>query len=148
MADILQRIGIAAPPERVYESLATIEGLTGWWTDDVVGDPAVGGNLTFTFGHPDRAATMQVTASSPDSGVSWRCVAGPDEWLDTTFTFALEPTADETVVLFTNAGWREPVPFMGHCTTKWGYYLLGLKAGLEGGQATPYPISIPISGWD
>jgi len=28
MADIRHRVGIAAPPEKVYEKLATIEGLS------------------------------------------------------------------------------------------------------------------------
>jgi uncharacterized protein YndB with AHSA1/START domain len=147
-ADILQRIGIDAPPAEIHRSLSTIEGLASWWTDEVTGDPSVGGTLTFTFGSPDRGASMQVVSSTPGEEVTWRCVAGPDEWLGTTFTFALEPLADETVLLFTNAGWRETVPFMGHCTTKWAYYLLGLKAGLEGGKATPFPGSLEISGWD
>ena len=34
---------------------------------------------------------------------------------------------------------------MHHCSTKWGYHLLGLKAGLEGGQATPFPDDIALS---
>jgi hypothetical protein len=51
------------------------------------------------------------------------------------------------VVLFTHAGWREPVEFMHHCSTKWAYFLLGLKAGLEGGPATPYPEDMAISSW-
>ena len=36
---------------------------------------------------------------------------------------------------------------MGHCSTKWAYFLLGLKAGLEGGKATPWPDDMPISSW-
>lgn len=30
---------------------------------------------------------------------------------------------------------------------KWAYHLIGLKAGLEGGAATPYPEDMKISGW-
>jgi hypothetical protein len=36
---------------------------------------------------------------------------------------------------------------MHHCSTKWAYFLLGLKAGLEGGAATPYPDDMKISSW-
>ena len=43
MADIRHRVGIAASREQVYEALATREGLSGWWTRDTAGDPAVGG---------------------------------------------------------------------------------------------------------
>jgi hypothetical protein len=34
MADIRHRVGIAGPPEKVYEKLATIEGLSSLWTPD------------------------------------------------------------------------------------------------------------------
>jgi hypothetical protein len=34
-----------------------------------------------------------------------------------------------------------------HCSTKWAYHLLGLKAGLEGGTATGYPEDMKISRW-
>jgi hypothetical protein len=40
---------------------------------------------------------------------------------------------------------HEITEFMHHCSTKWGYHLLGLKAGLEGGQATPFPDDIHLS---
>ena len=46
-----------------------------------------------------------------------------------------------------HADWREPAEFMHHCSTKWAYFLLGLKAGLEGGSATPYPGDMAISTW-
>jgi hypothetical protein len=32
-----------------------------------------------------------------------------------------------------------------HCSTKWAYHLLGLKAGPEGGTATPYAEDMNIS---
>ena len=62
-------------------------------------------------------------------------------------TVELESSGDETVLRFAHAGWREPVEFMGHCSTKWALFLLGLKAGLEGGKATPFPDEVKISSW-
>jgi uncharacterized protein YndB with AHSA1/START domain len=146
MADIRHRVGIDVPEERVRDAFTTLEGLGGWWTRDVEGDPHEGGELRFFFGHPDPAAVMQVTSVTP-TGVEWRCVAGPDEWVGTTLSFDLKCTDDQSVVVFTQAGWPAPVEFMHHCSTKWGYFLLGLKAGLEGGKATPYPDDIKISSW-
>jgi hypothetical protein len=90
---------------------------------------------------------MEVTELVPGQRVAWRCVQGPDEWVDTVLTFDMSQAGGETVVLFTHAGWREPVEFMHHCSTKWGYFLLSLKAGLEGGSATPYPEDMAISSW-
>ncbi len=45
MADIRHWVGIAAPQTRVYQAVATREGLSGWWTREVDGDPGVGGTL-------------------------------------------------------------------------------------------------------
>jgi uncharacterized protein YndB with AHSA1/START domain len=147
MADIRHRVGMAAPAEQVYGALATVEGLSRWWTRDTAGDPAVGGKLEFFFGQPEPAAVMEVAELVPGRRVAWRCVQGPDEWVDTTLTFDLSGSDGETVVLFSHADWREPVEFMHHCSTKWAYFLLGLKAGLEGGSATPYPEDMAISRW-
>ncbi len=147
MADIRHRVGIAAPQARVYETLTTTEGLSRWWTRDVDGDPNPGGILRFFFGAPEPGATMEVVDLTPSRHVGWRCVGGPDEWVGTNLTFDLKPSEEETVLLFTHADWREPVEFMHHCSTKWACFLLGLKAWLEGGEATPYPGDMIISGW-
>lgn len=147
MADIRLRVGIAAPRASVYENLTTIEGLSGWWTRQVTGEPGQGGKLAFYFGAPEPGAVMEVVDLTPDTHVGWRCVEGPGEWVGTTLTFDLTWVGDETVLLFSHAGWREPVEFMHHCSTKWALFLLSLKAGLEKGRATPYPDDMAISGW-
>ena len=147
MADIRHRVGIQAPITDVYDAVATREGLSTWWTRDVVGDAVPGGELAFRFGRPEASAVMTIIDLSPPDRVVWECVHGPDEWLGTRITFELRRNGDETVVLFTHGGWREPVEFMHHCSTKWGYFLLGLKAGLEGGLATPFPEHALVSTW-
>jgi uncharacterized protein YndB with AHSA1/START domain len=147
MADIRHRVGIDAPAERVYEALTTTEGISQWWTHDVRGDGAQGGELGFYFGSPEPSAVMRVTEAVPNTRVVWRCVAGVQEWIDTTFTFDLKETDGETVVLFTNADWREPVEFMHHCSTRWGYFLISLKLLLETGKGTPYPDDLKASRW-
>ena len=147
MADIRHRIGIAAPKERVYEALSTTEGLSGWWTRTVDGDPSVGGKLRFFFGGAEPGAVMEVAGLTPNKHVGWRCVEGPEEWVGTNLTYDLASSADETVVLFTHGDWREPVEFMHHCSTKWAYFLLGLKASFEGAEATAFPDDAKISNW-
>jgi uncharacterized protein YndB with AHSA1/START domain len=147
MADIRHRVGIDAPADRVYQALATRQGLAGWWTRTVEGDPGVGQELRFFFGQPEPSATMQVRELVPGQRVAWRCVGGPDEWRGTDLTFELKPAGEETTVLFSHTGWREPVEFLHHCSTKWAQFLLGLKAGLEGGRSTPFPEDQRISSW-
>ena len=80
--------------------------------------------------------------------MAWRCAAGPDEWLGNRIAFELGHEAGETVVLFSHTGWREVVPFTGHCTMRWAMFLLGLKAGLEGGSFAPWPHEPHVSRWD
>jgi uncharacterized protein YndB with AHSA1/START domain len=147
MADIRHRVGIAAPQPRVYEALTTTEGLSRWWTRDLDGDPKQGGSLRFFFGAAEPGAVMDVVETTPPSHVGLHCAEGPDEWVGTNLSFHLSPSGEETVVVFTHGDWRRPVEFMHHCSTKWAYFLLGMKAWLEGGEATAFPGDMKISSW-
>jgi uncharacterized protein YndB with AHSA1/START domain len=144
--DIRHRVGIAASQHRVYEMLATKDGLAKFWTTQVEGDSKVGGKLRFFFGKPESSAVMEVVELSPDDRVRWRCVEGPQEWVGTTVTFDLKDSGGETVLLFMHADWREPVEFIHHCSTKWATVLIGLRSGLEGGAFTAFPDDTKISG--
>jgi len=132
-------VGVSAPAADVYEQLTTVRGLEGWWTDTVEGSPEPGGKLAFYFRSRDRKVVMEVRDVVPDSHVTWRCVEGPDEWIDTNIDFDVRPAGGETVLMFTHGDWRQPVEFMHHCSTKWAYFLLGLKDRLEGRKAAPSP---------
>lgn len=81
----------------------------------------------------------EVTELTPGHQVRWSCVGGADEWLGTTLSFELTETGDETAVLFTHAGWRDPSEFMAHCTARWAYFLLSVKSYLETGKSNPFP---------
>ena len=144
MVDILHRVGIKeAAPAEVYAALTTIDGLAGWWTEDTTGDPTHGGTIAFRF--PPGGFDMRVTATVPDERVTWEVVDGPQEWIGTTVDWQLRPDAEWTTVLFTHAGWAEPVEFMHHCSTKWATYLMSLKELLETGSGTPSPHDVHIA---
>jgi hypothetical protein len=82
---------------------------------------------------------MEVTRLDPDGHVHWNCVDGADEWIGTTISFDLADKGDETVVMFTHADWRDPSESMAHCSARWAYFLLSLKAHVETGKGTPFP---------
>jgi hypothetical protein len=42
-AGIRHRVGIAATQTPTYQAVAAPEGLSGWWTREVDGDPGAGG---------------------------------------------------------------------------------------------------------
>lgn len=146
MVDILHRVGVkTSSPEKVYDALTTVPGLAGWWTQDTRGSGEVGGVLEFRF--PPGGFDMEVAEARPSERVEWRVVDGPEEWLGTTIDWQLRQDGDYTIVLFAHRGWREPVEFMSHCSTKWGSYLLSLKALVETGTGAPSPEDVQISDW-
>jgi hypothetical protein len=140
MPDIRHRVGISAPLKSVYAAVATMEGLSEWWTrDGVRGDSSEGSKLQFFFGQPEPAAVMEVARLDPHGHVNWNCIEGADEWVGTKLAFDLTEKENETVVLFTHADWRSPSEFMAHCSARWAYFLLSLKSYLETGKGTPFP---------
>ena len=147
MVDILHRVGVrTTTPETVYEALTTVDGLAGWWTDDTSGTGEVGGVLEFRF-PPVGGFDMEVVEARPGEHVTWRVVDGPEEWVGTTIDWDLRQDGDYTIILFAHQGWKEPVEFMYHCSTKWGSYLLSLKKYVETGQGDPAPRDVQISNW-
>ena len=105
----------------------------------------LGARMRFIFKH--GGPTMEVTKLTRPKHVSWRCVEGPEEWLNTELTFDISRVGAETVVLFGYRGWREECEFMAHCSCKWAYFMLSLKSLLEVGRGTPFPKDRQISKW-
>jgi uncharacterized protein YndB with AHSA1/START domain len=145
--DILHKVGIrSSSADEVYQALTTIEGLCGWWTGDTRGESKVGGVLQFRF--HGGGFDMEVLELQPARHVLWQVVEGPTEWIGTTISFDLKQQGDWTIVLFKHQGWKEPVEFMHHCSTKWGVFLLSLKSLLETGKGAPHPNDIKLDSWE
>jgi hypothetical protein len=138
MPDIVHRVGIGAEGKRVFSALTTIDGLRGWWTTEAKGKASLGGTIDFGF------CRMKVLAAKRASLVHWRCSGGPDEWVGTEVIFRLSQKEGQTFVLFTHAGWRKPVEFMHHCSTKWATFLLSLRELVETGAGRPAPHDLKI----
>jgi hypothetical protein len=144
MVDILHRVGVrTSSPEKVYDALTTVDGLAGWWTGDTKGDAGVGGVLEFRF--PPGGFDMEVVEQRPLERVGWKVVDGPEEWVGTTIDWELRQDGDWTIVLFGHRGWREPVEFMHHCSTKWATYLMSLKGLVETGTGAPAPHDMHVA---
>ena len=142
--DILHRMGTTAAREKVYAALTTVDGLAAWWTTDTSG--AGDGDLKFRFGEVG-GFDMKVIDLQPNELVRWELTDGPAEWVGTTVTFDLAQDGEWTIVRFAHAGWREPVEFMNHCSTKWAIFLMSLKALVETGVGAPHPRDVQISNW-
>jgi uncharacterized protein YndB with AHSA1/START domain len=148
MVDILHRVGIkSSSSDDVYKALTTREGLSAWWTNNTQGETKVGGVLQFRFGAAG-GFDMKVLELHPAERVLWQVVDGPKEWIGTKVSWELKEDGDYTIVLFKHQGWKEPVEFMHHCSTKWGVFLMSLKSLLETGKSAPWPNDIKIDNWN
>ncbi len=143
MYDILHRVGIKASPLAVYDALATLNGLSGWWTTTTLGDSKVGGIIEFRFG-PRGGFDMRVLDLVPGKYVLWQVADGPEDWIGTRISFELRREDDYTIVVFKHEGWRKPVEFMHHCSTKWATFLMSLKSLLETGKGAPFPNDVKL----
>lgn len=153
MVDILHRVGATGSVDDVYKSLATIDGLASWWTENVTGDDAVGGVIKFDFifepgGEVFGSIHMKVLEARPGELVLWEVVDGPPEWIGTTVRFELKQEDDYAIIKFSQVGWKEPVDFMYHCSTRWATFLMSLKQLIETGKGAPAPYDLRISNWN
>jgi uncharacterized protein YndB with AHSA1/START domain len=148
--DILHRVGIKASPDKVYQALATPEGVARWWTTRTTGDKKAGGVMKTVFyadGKELGGFDLKLLELHLEKRVVWQVVAGPQEWMGSTISFELKKEDDFTIILFKHEGWKEPVEFMYHCSTKWATFLMSLKSLVETGEGQPSPRDVRISNW-
>jgi hypothetical protein len=147
MPDILHKVGVkSSSVNDVYKALTTLPGLSAWWTTNTQGESKVRGVLQFRFGA--GGFDMKVLELHPAERVLWQVVDGPEEWIGTKVSFDLKQEGDWTIVLFKHQGWKEPVEFMHHCSTKWAVFLLSLKSLLETRKGAPWPNEIKLDSWE
>lgn len=133
------RIGVG--PEQVFAALTTLEGLAGWWTPLVSGDPAAGGTLVFRFAGLDEHIVMVVDELAPPRRVVWRCGehTGHPEWHGTEITFALEPGEDGSCVLrLHHAGLLPRMQCYEVCASGWESFMASIARFAETGRGTPF----------
>ncbi|MBV1690120.1 SRPBCC domain-containing protein [Novosphingobium sp. G106] len=144
MVDILHAVSVRAPAGAVYDALTSREGLAGWWTEETTTSLTdAGEKLHFGFGGRGFF-DMDVVERHPAERVAWRVTDGPEEWIGTSIEWDLASEGGFTDVTFRHCDWREPVPFMHHCSTKWATFLLSLKSLVETGAGAPFPDDVQV----
>lgn len=151
MPGIIHKIGIKKPIDKVYNALATPEGIASWWTRNTSGSSKVGGNLEFRFldhGKEKGRMTVDILTHDPNKKVVWKFTAGPQEWIGSDVTFKLHQDGDLTIVIFEHNNWKEITEFTAHCSMKWATFLLSLREYLETGKGRPAPDDMKIDNWN
>jgi uncharacterized protein YndB with AHSA1/START domain len=152
MVDIVHRIGVKAPPSKVYAALATAEGVAGWWTRETRGTSEVGQSLHLGFRSPAGVEIgqfeLEVLELAPDQRVRWRVKQGPPDWIGTEVDFTLSQADGLTIVLFGHRKWKEAGEGTAHCSMKWATFLLSLRSLVETGRGRPSPDDLKIDNWN
>lgn len=142
MSDILHRVGIAAPVDRVYDAISTLDGLSHWWVTGVSGSLRLGG--VFHIRPEAGGFDMQVADFAMHRFIKWKCVSGTREWIGTEVTLQIDARSEQTFVLLSHTGWALAGETMQHASTKWATYLLSLKGWLERSEGRPFPYDVKI----
>jgi uncharacterized protein YndB with AHSA1/START domain len=128
---------IEATKEKIYEAIASVNGLANWWTIAVNGSTEVGGKLHFDFGS-FKGPTMEVTELKPNALVAWECVDSEHGWVGNTFRFILDENEGKTRLRFEHNGWEEQGDFYAACNYSWGRYLESLRRYCQSGKGKPF----------
>ncbi len=152
MVDIVHRVGIRAPLATVYSALATIDGISGWWTQHTKSASSNVNEFQVQFsdtaGRIIGSMEFEFAELLPEGRVVWKTISGPKEWLGTSITFELKQEAEYTIVLFGHRNWIESIEFTAHCSMKWGIFLMSLKSLCETGAGQPSPHDTKIDNWN
>ena len=138
MATILLRVPIRAPARAVYDTVATSEGVNGWWSNHTEGPDGVGSTMKVAFPDAPMTFDFEVSEERPPNRVVWKCLAGPPEWISTSVSFDIQEADEETSALFTHDGWattEESFPFIAY---SWAQILPRLKELAETGVRKPF----------
>ena len=143
MAEIKHRVGIKGSTGHIYSLLTTDKGLARWWTSDTQGAGEVGSIIHFHFAETE--VNFEVIELIPQRLVRWRHSGDmPPAWMGSKIVFQLEQQDEQTILLFNHYDWQNTDDFLAHCSTKWGMFMMSIKACIETGIGNPYPDDVHI----
>jgi uncharacterized protein YndB with AHSA1/START domain len=139
-SDLVREFEVDVPPERVFDALTTLDGLAGWWTTLLAGDPAAGGQVEFRFRGMDEKIVMRVDEASRPTRVGWTCLAhsGHPEWEGTTIAFELLRLNGLTCLRFRHAGLTVDLDCYKVCKAGWDRFLASLLDYAATGHGRPF----------
>lgn len=138
---LTRRLTIAAPATEVFDAVATLEGLRGWWTSLVSGDTSVGGAVQLRFQGLDEQIVMRVDSAEHGRLLAWTCLenSGHPEWQSTEITFTLEAiSAESTLLDFEHRGLVPSLACYETCEVGWDHFLASIASYVETGRGAPF----------
>jgi len=139
--DYRRVLTVNAPVERLFDAIATRDGVCGWWTPLVRGSSDCGGTLRLEFEGMDEHIDPRVVASRRPREVEWRVVehTSLDEWTGTKLRFEVSPAGeDESTLAFQHVGLSPKLECYDQCEAGWNHFLDSLVAFAERGEGAPF----------
>ncbi|QJE97826.1 SRPBCC family protein [Luteolibacter luteus] len=150
MATLYHQLWIDAPASRVYQALATAEGLGTWWAPHTEEKTPQGLVLSHDPGERHGEVSFLVTDLVPARRVEWEVISKhpaqspASSWTGTRILFELSEEKSPggwigleddgrtlTKLEFHHNGWDESSPFLGFCNFAWGQVLGMLQKQCE-----------------
>lgn len=131
MASIEHVQYINTPASKVFQMLASEEGLAAVWTSELEFSARLGAINEFRFGG-ENPTLMRVTDIGANRLMEWECIGSDPEWIGTRVGFELHEHEGRTTVTLRHSGWKRVTEFYRSCNYNWAIFLLSLKECCEG----------------
>ena len=128
---------VAAPIERVFPAVSTIEGLNVWWSKSAEGEIAQDSKLTLHFG-PGYSWEFRVTQYQPNTIIEYLATQTDPTWNNTRVNIQLTEKEKLTYIEFIHSGWSQADEHFRTSSFCWAMYLRILKRNIEFGEEVPY----------
>jgi uncharacterized protein YndB with AHSA1/START domain len=137
--DILLDLPVPGPPAQVFAAVATPAGLDRWWSATCTGASALGAVWQLGFG-PEYQWQAKVTRSLPDRAFTLEFTHAMPDWIGSTVSFDLTPSADgqTTQLRFAHRGWPEESEHFRISCHCWSLYLRLMTRVVQCGEVVPY----------
>ncbi len=138
MPVIFHDFTIKVSKKKIFEAIATPQGMNKWWTLKCEGKFKKGEtvNLNFTDDYDWRA---KITEFSQDKSIEFKMTKAKEDWMPTSFGFLLTAVGPNvTSVEFYHKNWAEITKEYKIATYCWGSLLSQMKQYLEKGIITPF----------
>src|SRR5689334_4436055 len=131
---------LQASPDAVFDAFTTLEGLAGWWTQQVSGSGAEGGELTLGFPNSDGPrVVLHVDTAERARSIVWSVRSVPplpawEEWAGTRIVVRLRPAGNGgTAMEFEHEGLTPALHCYDTCTGGWDHGMASVRRYVETG---------------